>query len=315
MRGQHSLAAWKLSSTTALVLLLVSFTASRCTAALSGIEHVVIIGVDGLSPDGIRRADTPTLDGLMKKGAFSLKARAVMPTSSSPNWASMIMGAGPEQHGVTSNEWETNKFEILPVAVGSGHVFPTIFGVLREQRPKAHIACLHDWEGFGRLMERSALNHIEHVKDAIETAGKAVVYLKEKKPNFLFIHFDGVDHAGHAFGWTSGQYYKSVELTDSLIGAVLEAIQDAGVADRTIVLVTADHGGVGTKHGGATMQEIEIPWIIQGPGVALGREIKAPINTYDTAVTVAYIFGLKPPDCWIGKPVFDAFEGPVPASN
>lgn len=315
MRGLHETAARKISASTALVLVVLSFTALRCTAAVAGIEHVVIIGVDGLSPDGVRKADTPTLNGLMKKGAFSLKARAVMPTSSSPNWASMIMGAGPEQHGVTSNEWQTNKFDIPPVAVGSGHVFPTIFGVLREQRANAHIACLHDWEGFGRLMERPALNHIEHVKDAIETAGKAVIYLKEKKPNFFFIHFDGVDHAGHAFGWTSWQYYKSVELTDSLIGAVLEAIQDAGIADKTIVLVTSDHGGIGTKHGGATMQEIEIPWIIQGPGVASGKEIKTPINTYDTAVTVAYIFGLETPDCWIGKPVFDAFEGSAPASN
>ena len=49
--------------------------------------------------------------------------------------ASMIMGAGPEQHGVTSNEWETNKFEIAPTVVGPGGMFPTIFGLLRAQRP------------------------------------------------------------------------------------------------------------------------------------------------------------------------------------
>ena len=48
---------------------------------------------------------------------------------------------------------------------------------------------------------------------------------------------------------------------------------------------------------GATMAEIEIPWIIAGPGVAAGRELKKPVNTYDTALTVAHIFGLKPPDC------------------
>jgi predicted AlkP superfamily pyrophosphatase or phosphodiesterase len=274
----------------------------------------VILGVDGLSPDGIRKAETPHLDRLMKEGAFSLKARGVMPTSSSPNWASMIMGAGPEQHGVTSNEWETNKFEIDPVARGSGGIFPTIFGVLREQRPDAHIACLHDWEGFGRLLERSALNHIEHVKDAIETAGKAATYFKEKKPHFFFIHFDGVDHAGHSFGWLSAQYLRAVELTDSLIGALLQAIQEAGVGDQTIVLVTADHGGLGTKHGGATMPEILIPWIIKGPGVAAGKEIQTPINTYDTAVTVAYVFGLKSPDCWIGKPITEAFDQPISAS-
>ena len=65
-------------------------------------RHVVLIGVDGLSPRGILETDTPHLRALARRGAHTWRARAVMPTSSSPNWASMIMGAGPEQHGVTS---------------------------------------------------------------------------------------------------------------------------------------------------------------------------------------------------------------------
>src|SRR5690349_12050591 len=117
-------------------------------AAIAGVEHVVIIGCDGMSPNGIQKARTPVMHQLMKDGAFTLHARGVMPTSSSPNWASMIMGAGPEQHGVTSNDWETNKFDIAPTVVGSGGIFPTIFGLLREQRPKSIIACFHDWDGF-----------------------------------------------------------------------------------------------------------------------------------------------------------------------
>ena len=77
---------------------------------LPGIRHFVVVGCDGMSPDGIEHSKTPVMHGLMEHGSFTLHARAVMPTVSSPNWASMIMGAGPEQHGITSNEWETNKF-------------------------------------------------------------------------------------------------------------------------------------------------------------------------------------------------------------
>ena len=83
-------------------------------------RHVVVIGIDGLSPDGIQKGATPQLHQLMKSGASTLHARAVMPTVSSPNWASMIMGAGPEQHGITTNDWEVDKFEIAPTAVGPG---------------------------------------------------------------------------------------------------------------------------------------------------------------------------------------------------
>src|SRR5882757_2791704 len=133
---------WSLTAS----LLIFLFFLANCTPSPTppeGIQHIVVIGVDGMSPDGVRKAPTPVMDSLMHHGCFTLHARGVLPTSSSPNWASMISGAGPEQHGVTSNDWETNKFEIAPVAVGSGGIFPTIFGLLREQKPKAYIACVH----------------------------------------------------------------------------------------------------------------------------------------------------------------------------
>jgi predicted AlkP superfamily pyrophosphatase or phosphodiesterase len=284
--------------------------AAPACAQVAGVEHVVIVGVDGLSPDGVRKAETPVLHGLMRDGASTLHARGVMPTSSSPNWASMIMGAGPEQHGVTSNAWQPDKFDIAPVVVGPGGIFPTIFGVLKEQRPGAKLACFHDWDDFGRLFERASVEKIEDTKGPQEAVAHAVEHFKQVKPQFTFIHLDHVDHAGHKFGHGSPEYYQAVAEADRLIGKVLEGLKQAGMDGRTVLLVTADHGGVGTKHGGATMAEIEIPWILHGPGVAVGKEITAPVNTFDTAATVAHLFGLKPPLCWIARPVLEALELP-----
>ena len=62
------------------------------------IDHVIVIGIDGMSPDGIQKAATPTLDSILKVAAYTFTCQAVLPTSSSPNWASMIMGAGPDKH-------------------------------------------------------------------------------------------------------------------------------------------------------------------------------------------------------------------------
>src|ERR1043166_4879415 len=135
--------------------------------AFAQVKHLVVVGCDGMSPDGVLKAKSPVMHRLMKEGAWSLHARGVMPTSSSPNWASMIMGAGPEQHGVTSNDWQPDKFDITPIATGSGGIFPTIFGVLREQQPGAIMGVFHDWNDFGRLFERKAVDVIkigrEHV--------------------------------------------------------------------------------------------------------------------------------------------------------
>jgi len=271
-------------------------------------RHVVIVGIDGLRAAAVREQPLPNISALIKRGASTLHARAVMPTDSSPNWASMISGAGPEQHGVTSNGWEPDKPEIAPVCKGPGGIFPTIFGVLRGQRRDAVIGCFHDWDGFGRLLERSASDAVVRGDGPVETMREAIAFLESRRPAFLFIQLDHVDHAGHDKGYVSPEYNTAVIEADRLIGELEQALRNAGMLDSTVLLVTSDHGGVGTKHGKATMAEIEIPWIIAGPGIAQGRTIDSPVNTYDTAATAARILGITPHPCWTGRPVVEAFS-------
>lgn len=274
---------------------------------LAGADHVVILGFDCMSPDGIQKAKTPVIHDLMSNGAWTLHARGVIPTVSSPNWASMIMGAGPAEHGVTSNDWEPTKFQIAPLCVGDGGIFPTVFSLLRAQKPASTIGVFHDWDGFGRLFDNKAADVVKHGNGPDETMDAAIAFVKQRKPVFTFVHLDHVDEAGHKFGHGTAPYYEAVEKADALTTRMLQALKEAGIADSTVVLITADHGGVGKGHGGSTMAEIEIPWILSGPGVARG-ELKTHVRTYDTAATVAYMLGVKPSDCWIGKAVGEAFE-------
>lgn len=269
--------------------------------------HVVVIGVDGMSPDGVIKAPTPTFDIMMENGAYTLHARGVLPTSSSPNWASMIMGAGPEQHGVTGNDWEIDDMHFPPVVVGDEGIFPTIFGLIRKNKPTANIAAIYDWDGFGRLMERGKCNYAEHMEGPYKTTSTAVDYIKKNKPDFLFIHLDHVDGAGHGAGHGSPDYYKAVALADSLSGVLVQAYKDAGIFDNTVFIVTSDHGGIGYGHGGESTQELEIPFLLYGKGIKKGYEIKEPVYTYDNAATVAYIFNAPTPAPWIGRPVKEAF--------
>jgi predicted AlkP superfamily pyrophosphatase or phosphodiesterase len=279
-----------------------------CSGLAAPVAHVLVIGCDGFGSVGFTASNTPVLHRLMREGSYTLHARGVMPTSSSPNWASIIMGAGPEQHGVTSNDWETNKFEIPPTATGMGVMFPTIFGVLRQQRPQASIACVHDWDGFGRLMEPMAMNLLENVKGSTNTARRAAEVIRQQKPTFLFVHFDDVDHVGHEYGWKTPEYFQAVAMVDGLIGDLLAALGDAGIRDQTVVIMTADHGGKGKHHGEPSMEELEIPIILAGPGIKKAHEVMAPVNTYDTASTIAQLFSLTQPAAWIGKPIKEALE-------
>src|SRR5690242_16757304 len=171
-------------------------------------QRVVLLGIDGLGSKGLAAARTPHIDGLRRQGAWTLHARGVIPTVSSPNWASMIMGAGPAQHGITSNDWKPDRFEIAPVCTGRGGIFPTIYGMLRGERPKAVIGTFSEWEDYDRLVERGVADVMGHpeasrkdnsepFKAAGQTMVMAMEFLRARKPDLLFIQLDLVDHAGH----------------------------------------------------------------------------------------------------------------------
>ncbi|GAB4415846.1 MAG: hypothetical protein OHK0039_24790 [Bacteroidia bacterium] len=292
--------------------MLVAATLYACTPSekgVHGLQHVIVIGVDGMSPDGIRQAHTPNLDKLMRQGASTLRARTVLPSSSSPNWASMIMGAGPELHGITSNAWERDDHILPPAVQAEEGLFPTIFSVLHAQRPDVEIGAIYHWGGFGRLFQKSAVDHDRHYKTQDSTAAAASTYLREQKPAFCFIHFDEVDHVGHQDGHGTPAYYRSIEHVDSLIGMLLHTLEDAYMIEQSLILVTADHGGVGYGHGGESLEEMEIPFILYGRGIKPGYEIRRSVMTFDQAPTLAYAMGLQTPDAWIGRPIRSAFAG------
>jgi 4-aminobutyrate aminotransferase len=135
---------------------------------------------------------------------------------------------------------------------------------------------VHDWDGFGRLFERSSVDLVENVKSSLLTAQRAAVVIKERQPTFTFIHFDDVDHAGHSFNWKSPQYYKAVDLVDTLIADLIAAIDSTPMKGKTLVLITADHGGVGTKHGGADHRGIGNPVDRLGAGRGAGQGHHGP---------------------------------------
>ena len=291
------------------VFLLSLTTTSRSVAQPSSeIKHVLVIGVDGLAPFGIEQADTPTFDSLIAHGAHSMQARAVLPSSSSPNWASMIMGATPAEHTITNNAWEPTDIADNTLCNGEeGQLWPTIFRVAREQLPAADIAIFYDWSGFGRLTESGVATMKADTKGEDKTAEAAADYWSDHQPELMFVHLDHVDHAGHSHEWGSEHYYEAVEKADQLIGSILQAVRESSTGESTLVLVTSDHGGKGTSHGGDTPEERTIPWIAAGAGIRTNHAIQQTIETYDTAATIAYALGLTPPECWIGQPVTEAF--------
>ncbi|MBT8301303.1 MAG: alkaline phosphatase, partial [Maribacter sp.] len=268
-------------------------------------KHVILIGSDGFGAYAFKKAKVPNLRLMMRQGAYSLKARAVLPSSSAVNWASMIMGSGPELHGYT--EWGSKTPEIPSRILGKGNIYPTIFSVIDEQMPEAKMGVSYKWGGIGYLFEKNMVD-LDFNGDTDEaTAIKALEFITKEKPALTFIHFDEPDGAGHSIGHDTPEYYQAIEIIDGLVGTILNELTANGMMEDTVIIFSSDHGGIEKGHGGKTLLEVEIPWIIYGKNIPAKGVLDESIVTYDTAATIAYLLGLEAPECWRGKPVLKAF--------
>lgn len=282
---------------------------SQAQTTVNNGTRVVVIGIDGLTAIGLKTGDMPYTNGMIGDGAVTYKGRCVLESSSSPNWASMISGVATEGHGITSNDWERHKPHMSPTDSTQDGIFPTIFTVVRSQRPAAEIGAIYHWDGFGRLFEKGAVNYDKRCETEDQTVEAVCSYLTAKKPDFLFIQLDHMDHSGHTYGYYSPEYYKDLTRTDAMVKKIVDATKQAGTYDDTVFVVISDHGGNQTKgHGGESVGEITIPYALFGKGIKKGVEVTDFFYIYDNAATIAYALGIPTPSSWRGRALTSAFE-------
>ncbi|MDL2223965.1 alkaline phosphatase [Bacteroidales bacterium OttesenSCG-928-M06] len=280
-------------------------------------NHVVLIGLDGWTAGSIAQADMPNVKNLMKNGSYTLKKRSALPSSSAINWASMFMGAGPELHGYT--QWGSQTPELDSRVISHYGMFPSIWGLFRDQYAKAKTGYFYQWEGLKYLAEMEAMSRQEHtiineneeenkINAAEQTTLNGCRYIEEEKPNLIGILIDEPDHTGHTSGFDSPEYIDMVSQLDKYVGMIVESVKKAGIYDETIFIVTSDHGGINKNHGGKTMNEMETAFIVSGKGIKKGYEFTESMMQYDVASTIAYIFNIEQPQVWIGRPMTQIFE-------
>lgn len=271
------------------------------------VEHVILIGVDGLGANYLKKAEhIPHIKQMIQEGSHTMEARCVRPSSSAVNWAAMTMGANPSLTGYT--EWDSKEPEIPSRAQGKYEMFPSIFELMHDQKPDAEIGAIYTWSGIGHLFPKEAVHKDEHTDSDSLTLEKAIDYIQTDNPNLLFLHFDEVDGAGHGIGWGTDEYYEAIKKIDERVGALINAVEEQGAIDKTVFILTSDHGGFEQGHGGIHIEEMEIPWIAYGKNVKENNKLDLSVMTFDTASTIAYLFGLEQPQVWTGRPIKDAFQ-------
>ena len=286
-------------------------------AAAPRAEHVIVISIDGGKPAVIAESEMPTLKKIAAEGAVTWQASTIFPSKTLPSHTSMLTGVGPDKHQVLWNDFSPIKGKVK---------VPTAFSLLRAVDAKAVTGMFvckqkfrHLWiEGTldtfdfgGPIQDTPVAGSPEIEKDkkpAQLVAKNASAWIKEKKPKLLFVHFADPDTAGHKDGWGSPQQKEAFKVTDQALWQVWTAVKEAGIADSTVILISADHGGHDKTHGLNIPDDMLIPWVAWGKGVKANTTITAPVTTYDTAATALWLLDVPLPAEFDGKPVTSAFE-------
>lgn len=274
-------------------------------------SHIVFVGLDGWGAYTMPKADMPQVKALMDRGAWTLKKRSVLPSSSAINWASIFMGVGTEGHGYT--QWGSRSPEIPSIALSKNGIFPTIFTILREQKPEAETGLIYEWPGIAFLTDTLSISFHKNVpvgkdNDSSPITAEAVRYLKEAKPLLLAVTYDNPDHVGHTAGHDTPEIYEIMTYLDQQIGQLIQATKDAGIYDETVFIISSDHGGIDKGHGGITLREMETPLVMAGPGISNTGRLKSAVMQTDIAPTIAALLRLSVPQAWTGRPISEALE-------
>ena len=111
-------------------------------------------------------------------------------------------------------------------------------------------------------------------------------------------------------------YDSGVAAMDLQLGRLLDGLEDSGLADRTVVIVTSDHGEVLGEHGVAGHayvweENLRVPLVIAAPGILGGRRVEHPVRSIDLVPTILELVGVPVPDDLDGRSLVPLLRGGV----
>jgi choline-sulfatase len=330
------------------ILMLTLGCLTACTPEVPDGPNLLLVTLDTTRFDhtslgSYERDTTPRLRALAAEGAsFEL---AYAPTATTgPTHATLFTSLLPPNHGLVKNGieldgglytlaehlstrgWSTAAFVSSYVMSerwgwrqGFGH-FDDAFDPGNATKTK------RIWEGHvveGGFDRRAAL-----------TTVRARTWLERQRPGrpfFLFVHYYD-PHAPYQppAAWAGrftpehatplekeiAAYDEEIASTDFEVGRLLDALDELGLAERTLVVVTADHGEGLMDHGhmehGVHIYEeqVRVPLLIRLPGiVAASTQRTAPVELLDLAPTITDLLGVPTPDTFQGRSLAPALRG------
>ena len=234
-------------------------------------KKAIVIGYDGCRADALTLTEN-NFSGINKMlgngaslklaycGGVNYPAKNTQDTSTAPGWCSVLTGVWADKNGVTGN------------GITKTMEYKTLMTSLTEEKVIDSASFITSWNGHFETDNSTYKLEKEYCEEkglnvrfnyCLEDTASARTAIKDIKSDdcsdFIFAIYEGTDHAGHTFGFSSNNpiYRAGFRLNDILAYRTLEAIEsrDTYESEDWLIILTSDHGGFETDHGGPSIQE------------------------------------------------------------
>lgn len=234
-------------------------------------KKVLLIGYDGCRADTLAYIEQPqsAIRRMMVEGAslnyvycggVNYPEVNTQDTSTAPGWCSLLTGEWAEKTGITGN------------GITKTMEYKTLMTALTENGTIDSASFTTSWDGHfatdnatynleKAYCEENGLDVDFNYCSGDTASAKAVIddISSPDCSDFIFGIYEGTDHAGHTFGFTTDNpiYRAGFRLNEVLAYNTLNAVKNRETfeSEDWLIIITSDHGGFGTGHGGPTIQE------------------------------------------------------------
>ena len=266
---------------------------------------------DRLGCYGHPTAATPTLDGLARGGVLFENAATVAPLTA-PAHASILTGLYPPRHGLRANGpyrldaghetlaetlgragYDTAAF-VSSFVLDRRFGFDQGFGTYDDRvAPKASLAMESIMERDARSVTDAAMSWL----GARPAARRWFAWVHYFDP-----HVPYAAPAEFASRFPDSPYDAEVAYVDAELGRLIEALDEAGRSERTLIVVVADHGEALGQHGEPSHGYFVYDEVVRVPLILSARSLfprprvvaDVPVSVVDVAPTILDLLGLEP---------------------
>jgi len=276
---------------------------------------LLVITVDTLRADYVttydsRRGATRHMDRIGREGFVFERAFAHTPLTL-PSHTSIFTGLPPTDHGVHDNAGFRVRDDLVTMAEWlkrHGYATAAFIGAfpLDKRFGLAQGFDVYDQQYAARSPRR--IFFAERKAEAVVDAALAWLARQTgERPWFLWVHlFDPHQPyepppAYRTGRWAQDPYGGEVAYTDDQVGRLLDEIHRRQAWDRTVVVLTADHGESLGEHGEPTHglfaynATLHVPLLIHRPSVQGTHRVAWPVSHSDLFPTVCGLLGLPVP--------------------